>query len=362
MHKGKNLRKSKEKLKYRESKKMHKKHIFLSIFSKITIFACVFCAFFVSPVFATLPAGYTELEYIESTGTQYINTGVTGSTTLGLNIDYMYTTANSPAGLIGIYQPTVPRNDTLFVTTNSGSVDASGLMLISKGKDISNKNRKTPPINEKFNAKINWLGDGEINWNNGESTNTDGSNDAVAHSIILFGREYNSAYKYTNARVYLCQISDGARIVMNFIPAKRTADNVLGMYDTVSGTFFTNSGTGDFVAGPVANCKTFGTDGVMCAACKSGYRLDSNGGCVGVIEIATTKMVDDEFAAAEAKLATTVQTIESVVSRTITQTGQIQVLQDTKQTRPDESCPANMKCLLVQDEDGTPHWYPIIEP
>ncbi|MBP9999696.1 MAG: hypothetical protein KBT14_03335 [Proteobacteria bacterium] len=84
--------------------------------------------------------------------------------------------------------------------------------------------------------------------------------------------------------------------------------------------------------------------------------------CAEPIKIATTKMVDEEFAAAEAQLAATVQTIESVVSRTIAQTGQIQILQDTKQTRPDESCPANMKCLLVQDEDGTPHWYPIIEP
>ncbi|MBP9999580.1 MAG: hypothetical protein KBT14_02690, partial [Proteobacteria bacterium] len=80
------------------------------------------------------------------------------------------------------------------------------------------------------------------------------------------------------------------------------------------------------------------------------------------IKIATTKMVDEEFAQAEANLAATVQTIESVVSRTIAQTGQIATLHETKQTRPDESCPANMKCLLVQDEDGTPHWYPIIEP
>ncbi|MCQ2580997.1 MAG: hypothetical protein MJ164_02395 [Alphaproteobacteria bacterium] len=85
-------------------------------------------------------------------------------------------------------------------------------------------------------------------------------------------------------------------------------------------------------------------------------------GPIAEIKIATTKMVEDEFAVAEANLAATVQTIESVVSRTISQTEQIQVLQDTKQTRPDESCPANMKCLLVQDEDGTPHWYPIIEP
>ena len=34
-----------------------------------------FFVFFISPVFANLPAGYTELEYIESTGTQYIDTG-----------------------------------------------------------------------------------------------------------------------------------------------------------------------------------------------------------------------------------------------------------------------------------------------
>ena len=39
----------------------------------------------------------------------------------------------------------------------------------------------------------------------------------------------------------------------NLIPARRNSDNALGMYDTVSGTFFTNAGTGEFTAGPVAN-------------------------------------------------------------------------------------------------------------
>ncbi|MCQ2581298.1 MAG: hypothetical protein MJ164_03990 [Alphaproteobacteria bacterium] len=79
------------------------------------------------------------------------------------------------------------------------------------------------------------------------------------------------------------------------------------------------------------------------------------------IKIATTKFVDEEFAPVEAKLATTVQTIESVVSRTITQTGQIATLQAEKQTRPDETCPAGKKCLLVEDEQGVPHWYVIAE-
>ncbi|MBP9999892.1 MAG: hypothetical protein KBT14_04375, partial [Proteobacteria bacterium] len=74
--KGKNLRKSKEKLKYRESKKLSKKRMFLNIFSKITISACAFCAFFISPVFANLPAGYTELKYIDVPQSAYIDLGM----------------------------------------------------------------------------------------------------------------------------------------------------------------------------------------------------------------------------------------------------------------------------------------------
>ena len=36
---------------------------------------------------------------------------------------------------------------------------------------------------------------------------------------------------------------------MYLIPVKRTTDNVLGMYDLCSKTFYTNAGTGDFIAG-----------------------------------------------------------------------------------------------------------------
>jgi len=40
-------------------------------------------------------------------------------------------------------------------------------------------------------------------------------------------------------------------LVGDFIPARRNSDGVLGMYDTVTQTFLTNGGTGDFIAGPV---------------------------------------------------------------------------------------------------------------
>ena len=41
-------------------------------------------------------------------------------------------------------------------------------------------------------------------------------------------------------------------LVGDFVPTKRNSDNVLGMYDKVTNTFLTNSGTGIFIAGPYA--------------------------------------------------------------------------------------------------------------
>lgn len=37
---------------------------------------------------------------------------------------------------------------------------------------------------------------------------------------------------------------------MELIPCYRKADNVVGLYDTISNNFLTNSGSGTFVAGP----------------------------------------------------------------------------------------------------------------
>ncbi|MBP9999905.1 MAG: hypothetical protein KBT14_04455 [Proteobacteria bacterium] len=473
--KGKKLRKSKEKLRIRESKNMSKKHIFLSIFSKIAISVCVFCAFFISPVFATLPSGYTELEYIESTGIQYIDTGIYADLNTKIDIDF------SEQGSSGV-------NPAVFGSTESGdnsrsffvAKNSAGTNWYANFDSIARTVIENPTIDKSRHnvvlSKNGWYYDDELRatWSNPTTW-------IQTNSIWLFARSVVSggATNPSKTRIYFAKLYQSDLLVRDLIPAKRTSDSVIGMYDMVSNTFFTNKGTGDFIAGPIKYRNLFNKDNYMktsdnlyvpakgtgttsissdaaspylvyipvepnatysvmnfyssvvpvrlrgcftesvpavgvpvianegsstwdgvtpiiltnnnvgkylviqlCNASQLSQWDDIVSGLVVVensvaptsyvpyeysttefgIKIATTKYVDEEFAAAEAKLATTVQTIESVVSRTITQTGQIQVLQDTKQTRPDESCPANMKCLLVQDEDGTPHWYPIIEP
>ncbi|MBP9999859.1 MAG: hypothetical protein KBT14_04200, partial [Proteobacteria bacterium] len=442
--------------KYRESKKLSKKHIFLSIFSKITIFVCVFCAFFISPVFATLPAGYTELEYIESTGTQYIDTGLKPNNNTKITAYFKSTNTSVTQALIGA------RNTSSGDDRRSFTVweNVSGKMRFDYGASgqINQGDISTTDWNYVVKEnKDNYLNETKLN-SNPEITFTC-DYPLMINAVNTAGTKGNiGTTTFGVVEIY----QNGTDLSFKGIPAKRISDNVVGMYDIansgknlfdgimedgnigndgqdtgtastyyrsknyteikpsttyqfsfntsiVNGQFYiidydkdknfisrtpyndfireggrvggyTSSANTKFIRFFVYSGSPLPHDVITWVQMEKGstvtsyepYPFYTNAGTgtfiagpeksITDIQIATTKFVDEEFKAAEAKLATTVQTIESVVSRTIAQTGQIQILQDNKQTRPDESCPANMKCLLVQDEDGTPHWYPIIEP
>jgi hypothetical protein len=58
-------------------------------------------------------------------------------------------------------------------------------------------------------------------------------------------------------KIFYVQIYDNNILVRDFIPARRNSDGVLGMYDTVTNTFFTNAGTGEFIAGTVGGAGVY---------------------------------------------------------------------------------------------------------
>ena len=81
-----------------------------------------------------------------------------------------------------------------------------------------------------------------------------------------------------------------------------------------------------------------------------------------IITIATTRYNEEQFEPVQNRLSDAMDAVDDVVSRTMTQAQAIDTIATTKQTRPDESCPPFKKCLLVEGEDGTPHWYEIYDP
>ena len=194
-----------------------------------------------------IPKEYSKIEYIESSGTEYIDTGITPTTNTGINIIYSYPTisSNISAGICGIYTPGPDRQEALLITTATGSTN-SKIFLASCGATINTQINTR--ANTKYNPKINWLNDGKIQIREiVENVGTNGIVDTV--TLRLFSRYNDSTNSWLNsaARIYQAQFSEGNKIIHNFIPVKRSSDNEIGMYDTITKTFFTNGGTGNFI-------------------------------------------------------------------------------------------------------------------
>ena len=84
-------------------------------------------------------------------------------------------------------------------------------------------------------------------------------------SFYLFARNRNGAIDYgCEMRLYYFKLFDNGNIVRNLIPCYSTTivtdvngkscpSGTKGLYDTVEGKFYTNQGTGEFIAGPDVN-------------------------------------------------------------------------------------------------------------
>lgn len=201
-----------------------------------------------------VPNEYTQLEYIESTGTQYIDTGYVPTATTRIEVDLSFT-SDTYAGSGG---------NTFFGTSNYainfGSDAGQAYILFpwlcrygSSGCGISsfsiNASLKTTRQTVVLDAKNKVARYGTV------SQTLSQTQSSASGSIYLFGihNSDGSALVYSrNAGmfVYAARIYENDVLVRDFIPARRNSNGVIGMYDTVTGTFFTNSGTGTFIAGP----------------------------------------------------------------------------------------------------------------
>ena len=204
----------------------------ISLFFKSLLLGIFIFGFGVNGHAATLPAGYTELEYIESTGTQYIDTGISiTSGNFQIDADMQFTSTASPQ-YFGIY------GGGYFGITDD--YFAAGGRTISKSADTQRHKFIFSSIIG-TNVLLNLSIDG---------TNYNISRDVSAGRIYLLVVNNSGTFMgATKAKLYSVQIYSNGTLVRNLIPAKNSS-NVVGMYDTVSQTFFTNAGTGTFAAGP----------------------------------------------------------------------------------------------------------------
>lgn len=178
---------------------------------------------------SVLPSGYTQLEYIESSGTQYIDTGLkpTQDYSMTIKCQSTGTSSNTYAGCDTNWQ-----NTGFFIGVNVFEFgNASTANIQNYGED---------PIVLTLD-KTGGHKDGVKTWNN-TSTETF----QTVSNLTLFALNRNGAMReYLTGKIYYCTISDNGTLVRNFIPCKNP-DGVIGMYDTIGKQFYANAGTGNF--------------------------------------------------------------------------------------------------------------------
>lgn len=193
---------------------------------------------------------YTPIEYIESTGTQYIDTGYTPVIGDCFEIDYRYTTTpveNNTSTIQTLMSAGTGSYQIILLGSNSPNnrIPVVGFYWKYFANDSTPLN-SSPIAGTWYNISTN--ANGVATSNGATATSSPASNlDGFQTTLWLFKRR-NNTYPFYGA-IKKFQIKRNNTLIRDFIPVL-DPNGVACMYDTVSGEYFYNAGTGDFVAGP----------------------------------------------------------------------------------------------------------------
>lgn len=190
-------------------------------------------------------AEFQQLEFIESTGTQWINTGVCPNTNTIIEIDLKFSGTFNPkngnTSIIGCRDA----NDRISCNFG-GQVSQSREIYFWIGNSSSPVYRLNDlPIESRNTLTIT---SGSAAYEK-QTINISIMKTGISVPFTLFGRNTSGTVAPFNAYnmiVYCCKIYDGEKLVRDFIPVKRKSNEDIGLYDKVTKQFFANQGTGEF--------------------------------------------------------------------------------------------------------------------
>lgn len=185
-----------------------------------------------------LPEGYTQLEYIQSEGKQWIDTEITPDQDTRIIYDCERLSTASAEHFFGVRTGNAAKEAFCFYIYNSGWRYAYNNYVASDngpstGRYLFDANKNVMTINGSLILK-----------------NTYAKFKAAATATLFSMRSFSSGMSYGSHKLFSCQIYNNGTLTRNFIPCKPPTGAV-GLYDLVGGKFYENAGTGSFTAGPV---------------------------------------------------------------------------------------------------------------
>lgn len=184
-----------------------------------------------------LPEEYQQVEYIESTGAQYIDTGINATQNTKIEVAGCRTQEVANSSWIGgnnikLILPVVS-NGTFAYFLNPLNLENVPVKSYNE-KNIASLDKNYYNLNG-TNYNVNYTG----TITDDQTIKTSGFSNAISDIYPSY------------IRLWYLKVFENNTLIFNGIPCYRKSDNVIGMYDLVTNTFFTNAGTGTFLKGNV---------------------------------------------------------------------------------------------------------------
>lgn len=189
-----------------------------------------------------LPSGYRRLEYIQSSGKQWIDTGFKPNQDTRVVMNCYVISFNSCD--MFLFGARVSAGNTAFYIAAD---DTNTKWFISYGNNVQN------PVGTCTGHHSIDMNKNSVSIDDAITT-LSASTFQSASNLLLFAT--NTAGSADSQRgtmnLYSCQIYDNGTLVRDYIPCQTTAGEI-GLWDDVNSVFYANAGTGAFTAGLVVD-------------------------------------------------------------------------------------------------------------
>ena len=188
-----------------------------------------------------LPAEYKEVQYIQTAGKAYIDTGVAGGTDLQVLMRFSASTFLQYSSFYGNYIDENHKANRLLFSTSSSTV------LVAGGNNLA-----TSVGSFALNTIFYFLVRSDRAYRNSAAINITADSKTANTTNIALGvnKVGSTGGNDKGQRYYNFLIVKDVNLVRDYVPCKRIADSVAGFYDKVNGVFRPSDVAEAFIAGP----------------------------------------------------------------------------------------------------------------
>ena len=183
------------------------------------------------------------IEYIESTGTQYIDTEINADYKLSIKADmqFLETSGYRMSGTIAVTNETTTRHQFMYYDYEKG-------ITYWYGTNEKYVKLITGNLTERYTFDID-IYNKKIRINEGSYTDISYSNFDTQLNYVVFARNASGEVgNFSKIRLYSLQLYYDGTLVKDFKPCKDEAGTYC-LYDEVEKRYYYNQGTGEFTGG-----------------------------------------------------------------------------------------------------------------